>query len=238
MKYDPQIHHRRSMRLNGYDYTLPGAYFVTMVTWRREQLFGTVVNGEMQLSALGKIVQAEWLRSAEIRKEIRLFEDEFVVMPNHVHGIVWIVDINGVGTDAIGVGGVGMDVGADGVRPRNGGVHPMSGMNMGAGVIGENQEGAGREEGAYHAPQPEGTFRRTSKSLGSFIAGFKASVTSRAKRELNIDSIWQRNYHDHIIRSEAEFTDIWKYIDSNPLHWNEDQLHPSAAPNRFNQDNS
>jgi len=56
----------------------------------------------------------------EIRKEIRLFEDEFVVMPNHVHGIVWIVDINGVGTDAIGVGGVGMDVGADGVRPRNG----------------------------------------------------------------------------------------------------------------------
>jgi len=69
MKYDPQIHHRRSMRLNGYDYTLPGAYFVTMVTWRREQLFGTVADGEMQLSALGKIVQAEWLRSAKFVKK-------------------------------------------------------------------------------------------------------------------------------------------------------------------------
>src|SRR4051812_12722307 len=92
MPYDPSIHHRRSIRLKGYDYAQVGAYFVTIVAWRRDGIFGTVVNGEMICSALGEIVRQEWFRSAEIRKEIRLFEDEFVVMPNHIHGIVWIVD--------------------------------------------------------------------------------------------------------------------------------------------------
>jgi hypothetical protein len=126
-----------------------------MVTWRREQLYGTVVNGEMQLSALGKIVQAEWLRSAEIRKEIRLFEDEFVVMPNHVHGIVWIV--GGGGAED----GAGKEVGADGIRPRIGGIRPTPGIGMGAAVTDKYREGAGQEEGVYpiHPNQKRATQR-------------------------------------------------------------------------------
>ena len=96
MRYDPKTHHHRSIRLKGYDYTLPEAYFVTLVTHRRDPVFGEVSGGEMKLSALGQIVLDEWMRSIGIRKEIQLHEDEFVVMPNHSHGIVWMVGVTGV----------------------------------------------------------------------------------------------------------------------------------------------
>lgn len=91
MKHDPNKHHRRSIRLQGYDYSSPGAYFITICTQNRESLFGDVVDGEMVWNAYGKIVHEEWFRSAEIRAEIELLPDEFVIMPNHIHGIVWIV---------------------------------------------------------------------------------------------------------------------------------------------------
>ncbi|MBA2224698.1 transposase [Thermogemmata fonticola] len=106
--YDPQRHHRRSIRLKGYDYTQPGAYFVTLCTHERAHLFGRVVDGKMVLNDFGEIVREEWFRSADIRAEIELHPDEFVVMPNHVHGIVWIVD-NAVAT--------GPNVGATGRSP-------------------------------------------------------------------------------------------------------------------------
>ena len=96
MKYDPQKHHRRSIRLKGYDYTQSGAYFLTICNFQRDQIFGEITNGKMELSELGKIVREEWLRSAEIRKEIQVFEDEFMIMPNHLHGINWIVGADGV----------------------------------------------------------------------------------------------------------------------------------------------
>ena len=92
MTYDPKRHHRRSIRLKGYDYTRPGAYFVTICAHNRECLFGEVVDGEMVLNEYGEIVREEWFRTAQVRPYVELFEDEFVVMPNHIHGIVWIVD--------------------------------------------------------------------------------------------------------------------------------------------------
>jgi len=210
MKYNPTIHNRRSMRLKGYDYTQPGAYFVTLVTYHRDEIFGEVANGVMKLSPLGQIVHDEWIRSAEIRKEIELFEDEFVVMPNHVHGIVWIVP---------------PIVGADGI-------HPDSGIHQSETGVRHTPQ-PDPETGARRAPQP---LQRAPKSLGSFIAGFKSSVTSRAGRELDMTGIWQRNYYDHIIRSENEFQAIWNYIDNNPQKWGSDQLHPSALPNPFNRE--
>ncbi|ACL24704.1 transposase [Chloroflexus aggregans] len=90
--YDPTRHHRRSIRLQGYDYTQPGAYFITIVTHDRTHLFGRVVDGEMQLNAWGEIVREEWFKTAQIRPYVQLQDDEFVVMPNHVHGIIWMVD--------------------------------------------------------------------------------------------------------------------------------------------------
>jgi len=95
MPYDPARHHRRSIRLKGYDYTQPGAYFITLCTQNREHLFGAVVEGEMRLNAWGKIAREEWFTTARLRPYVRLDEREFVVMPNHVHGIIWIVDDDG-----------------------------------------------------------------------------------------------------------------------------------------------
>ena len=95
MGYDPEKHHRRSIRLRGWDYSRPGAYFVTICTHNGECLLGWVVDGKMMLSPWGQIARDEWMASAKIRHEIRL--DAFVVMPDHIHGIIWIVAGNNVG---------------------------------------------------------------------------------------------------------------------------------------------
>ena len=78
-------HNRRSIRLKGYDYSQAGTYFVTLCTRNRECLFGGIVNGEMRLNDAGEIVAHEWIKTAEICDAIEL--DEWVVMPNHFHGI-------------------------------------------------------------------------------------------------------------------------------------------------------
>jgi REP element-mobilizing transposase RayT len=93
MKFDPQKHHRRSIRLKGYNYAQPGAYFITLCTYQKQCWFGDIRNGQMYLNQIGKIVVREWVRSSEIRREISF--DEWVLMPNHLHGVVII---NGDGT--------------------------------------------------------------------------------------------------------------------------------------------
>ena len=86
MKFDPQSHHRRSIRLRGYDYTQQGAYFVTIVTQARECLFGEIALGEMQWNEHGKRVVECW---EQLPRHFRHIEvDTFVLMPNHLHGIL------------------------------------------------------------------------------------------------------------------------------------------------------
>ena len=131
-------------------------------------------------------MREEWFASVNIRKEIRLFEDEFVVMPNHAHGIVWIVDDNSRFTVE-----TGHPVGADGRPPLQKSIHMKP------------------------------------KSLSSFVAGFKSSVTKRIRDELNETGIWQRNYHDRIIRDDKELNAIRNYIESNPRSWVEDEENKS-----------
>ncbi len=89
MRYDPDKHHRRSIRLRGYDYAWPGAYFVTIVTQGRECLFGDVVGDAMQLNKAGHAVLEVWGGLPDRFPAVQL--DAFVVMPNHVHAIVIIV---------------------------------------------------------------------------------------------------------------------------------------------------
>jgi putative transposase len=90
MVYDPRKHHRRSIRLEDYDYSQSGAYFVTICTKSRKCLFGEVEGDTVRLSIYGEIVQEEWLRTAIVRPYVIL--DEFVVMPNHIHEILFITD--------------------------------------------------------------------------------------------------------------------------------------------------
>ncbi len=99
MRFDSEKHHRRSIRLSRYDYAGPGAYFVTLVTRGHECLFGEVCDGQVLLNKWGGIVQEEWVKSEGIRREIAL--DAFVVMPNHLHGIVVI---KGAGMTGVNVG--------------------------------------------------------------------------------------------------------------------------------------
>ncbi|NMB68413.1 MAG: hypothetical protein GYA20_06600 [Chloroflexi bacterium] len=81
-----QPHHRHSIRLRGYDYTAAGAYFITICTHGRACLFGPVVDGEMRLSEIGKIAQAQWDQIPARFENVEMGPN--VVMPNHMHGIL------------------------------------------------------------------------------------------------------------------------------------------------------
>jgi putative transposase len=95
MTYNPEKHHRRSIRLKGYNYASPGAYFVTICVQERECVLGDVVNGEMVLNDLGEVVGESWSWLAEQYPYVTL--DEWVVMPNHLHGIIIMTDDAGRG---------------------------------------------------------------------------------------------------------------------------------------------
>src|SRR5699024_7344468 len=97
MGYNPKKRNHRSIRLQGYDYSSPGLYFVTICTYNRACLFGEVTGGKMILNRWGRIARGQWQKTASIRDHVAL--DVFVIMPNHVHGIVQIVGSNNdVGT--------------------------------------------------------------------------------------------------------------------------------------------
>ena len=88
--YRPDTKPHKSIRLRGYDYSRAGAYFVTICTHNKECLFGSVMGENMVLSDFGRMVEVEWLKTAEIRKNVIL--DVRVIMPNHFHGIVLITE--------------------------------------------------------------------------------------------------------------------------------------------------
>jgi len=160
---------------------------VTICARGKACVFGEIVGGEMHLNEGGRIVEAEWTRSAAIRKEIEL--DAFVIMPNHLHGIVMFTR---------------HAVGGHGPFPREG-LHPRS---VGA-----------------HGRAP---LQRPSRSLGSFIAGFKASATKRINdlRGTPGRAVWQRNYYEHVIRDDEDFARIHTYIAENPARWELDEENP------------
>lgn len=98
MAIESQPQRRKFIRLKGYDYSSEGGYFITIVTHNRIPFFGKIVDGEVQLSPSGEIAHREWFKTMNLRGNVELFEDEFVVMPNHIHGIIWLT-----GTLAVGV---------------------------------------------------------------------------------------------------------------------------------------
>lgn len=87
-KYNPDLHHRRSIRLREYDYSQAGVYFLTICTREKECMLGEIDNGKMELNEYGAIIKNEWMKTQKVRKNIEL--DEFIIMPNHIHGIVII----------------------------------------------------------------------------------------------------------------------------------------------------
>jgi REP element-mobilizing transposase RayT len=174
-------HHRdrRSIRLRGYDYTQEGVYFVTICARHKECLFGEVVDGQVRLSECGRIVEEEWLRTAVVRPHVTL--DSFVVMPNHLHGLIVIGNTTGKGTR--------LRVAAEGEGPAG--------------------------------PPPS--------SIGAIIGQFKSAVTRRSapSHAAHDYTIWQRNYHEHIVRSDKALQHLREYVANNPAQWELDSLHPT-----------
>ncbi len=214
--YDPQKHHRRSIRLRGWDYRNPGWYFVTLVVQNRECLFGRVLNGEMVLNTFGKIVDYHWRKLPKHFKHIEL--DEFCTMPNHFHGIIRIVRW----PDGVNVVDNGVNVGAkDFLEQFNNGKN--------ASLHNENRPNEKNDDGnpsplqtddQIH-PLPRGT---TPGSLSAIIQNY-CNVTTRKINRIRQTpgaKLWQRNYWEHIIRDENELNRIRQYIKNNPLKWDDD----------------
>ena len=198
MKFDPQMHHRRSIRLKGYDYSQAGAYFVTIVAWQREMLFGEIVDRVMNLNRHGYIVRDAWFDLKNHYRHVEL--GEFVIMPNHVHGIVVLVDDGRGGSSSLG------------------GINLSDETHAGTDTLPINQTRP------YVKPNPR-------HGLPEIIRAFKSFSAKRINRLRCTDGIpvWQRNYYEHIIRNEREMDNIAKYIETNPLRWNEDDENPMKS---------
>jgi putative transposase len=197
--------HRRSIRLAGYDYSAEGSYFITLVTYQREHLFGEIVDGEMRLCPFGEIAREEWLKTKELRSNVEIIEDEFVVMPNHFHGIVHLFNdkLNKNGTENAVTFAIGTGTAR---RART------------IEVFGHDEQVR-----AYsYTPLPErASFHSPSKTLGSLVRGFKIAVTTRINtlRAAPGQPVWLRNYYEHIITTEKEYDNIINYIYLNPENW-------------------
>jgi len=157
---------RHSIRLRGYDYTRSGAYFITVSAHEKCPMFGSIHDGIMNANEHGKIIEESWYWLAGQYPYVKL--DIFVVMPNHIHGILFI------------------------------------------------QRDQGRSRSAP-----------TVKPLGNLIAAFKTVSTKRINqiRQSPGIPVWQRNYYEHIIRSEESLDKIRSYIINNPINWKNDSLY-------------
>ncbi|MGB4205474.1 MAG: hypothetical protein WBJ84_07635 [Bacteroidales bacterium] len=187
-----------SARAYWWDYGSNAAYFFTICTQNRLHYFGEIENNEMIFSPLGMAAQTCWKQIPDHFPFVQL--GAFVVMPNHVHGIIIInklVDIP-VGTQIVGTQSV------------------------------ETQNFASLPITTKQKSQPSNNqFGPQSKNLGSIIRGFKIGVTKQSKI-IAPDFKWQSRYHDHIIRNEAEYHRIEEYILKNPINWKNDKFNKSV----------
>ncbi|MDL1896146.1 hypothetical protein FBQ82_07730 [Anaerolineae bacterium CFX7] len=200
MKFNSDQHHRRSIRLKGYDYTQQGAYFVTIVTHARECLFGAIQNGAMQSNDKGNAVAECWNALPRHFRHVEL--DVFVMMPNHLHGIlVFVWDAVDWRWDETNRRGEALtDTGATTERA----------VNVNA------------------SPLPRGT---QSRSLNAVIQNFKSVSTRKLNqmRDSRGAAVWQRNYYEHIIRNERDLERIRAYIVNNPAAWSDDAENPARV---------
>jgi REP element-mobilizing transposase RayT len=204
--YNPKIHHRRSIRLQGYDYSQAGMYFITMCCQDRLCRFGRVVDGEMMLNEFGEIAYSEWVNLPERYPHISL--DVFQIMPNHVHGIIIAdmpVDDNAAATAAVGAT---LAVAQNAVAQYNT-------------VTPNEMAGAINRAGASPAPT-------VAPTIGNIVGAYKSLVINgclqicKSHNEY-LGKLWQRNYYEQIIRDDKSYQIIAKYIINNPVKWNDDR---------------
>lgn len=186
---------RKSPRAPWWDYGNAGAYFITICTKNRAHYFGKIVNGGMILSTVGIIADILWYEIPNHAQNLTL--GEFVVMPNHIHGILILNESVGTRQNIINVG-----------------------TEQALSLQGENNVA-----GTGQAPSLHPRLRNPSKNtVSSIIGGYKSAVSKHANR-LGFESGWQLRFHDHIIRNDAEYTKIANYIINNPMNWKDDKFY-------------
>lgn len=231
MNYNPNIHHRRSIRLKGYDYSQAGLYFITICCQDRICRFGKIVGAspggrpEMELNEFGTIAYNEWKKLSERFPYFEL--DVFQIMPNHMHGIMLLPEPVGArftraqnNNDTRVQNEIGQ---SQNEQPQSELGHPQS-------ELGHPQSELGQPQGvAPTITEPK------NKTVGDIIGAYK-SLVANACLEIHkqkwagvnpapyIGKLWQRNYYEHIIRNEQSYQTISDYIINNPAKWKDDKF--------------
>ena len=184
---------RKPTRLKDYDYSKGGGYFVTICTKNRMNRFGNIVNGEMVLNSSGKIASSMVAGITKVFNNILI--DRFIVMPNHVHCIINIIENLPVGN-------------ASERRITQSSQTFIERLTPNAAMSSEMRS-------VDDTPND-----RTKMLLSKVVQLYKSSVTKRVKKiEKSVYSLWQSSFHDRIIRNEREYGNIQLYIVNNPLRW-------------------
>ena len=186
-----------SARLQTWDYGSNASYFITICTKNREHSFGEIVDNEMHLNEIGKLAEQYWL---EIPVHFSFIElGNFVIMPNHVHGIL-IIDNPVVGT-------------------RQCLVSTTASMTTGTSMTTDSTTNTNNKTIGQMRFQNQG------KGTISSIVGSYKSVVSKNAHSINAGFAWQSRFHDHIIRDAKSFERIQNYISNNPLNWKDDKFY-------------
>ncbi len=211
MPYNPNIHHRRSIRLKRYDYSQAGLYFITICVQDRACLFGKITDGQMICNDAGTMVENEWLKLPERFTNITLHE--YIVMPNHFHAILEIVGAPLVGTP---------------VR-----VSLVDTQNNHNAQYDDDQNEMDTQKGQPKGIAPTVDIQKN-KTVGDMVGAFQSIVTVEYIRGVKNmgwtpfnGKLLQRNYYEHIIRNEQSYLTISNYIINNPAKWEGDKFYPS-----------
>lgn len=177
----------------------PGRFF-TICTKGREHYFGDIINGSMRLTHAGVLADILWHQIPHHAQNVEL--GAFVVMPNHIHGILIL-----------------NDGGENGDR----GIGNCNGIGRDKACLVSTTTTTDTTETTEPSPSQK-RFRNPGKNtVSSIIGGYKSAVSRHANR-LGIAMVWQSRYHDHIIRDDAEYQRINDYIESNPRNWDNDKF--------------
>lgn len=223
-----------SSRLRTWDYKKDAAYFITICTKDMISHFGKVANAQMQLNELGKIAEAEWLKTFELRPDMNLLMGEYVIMPNHFHAIIIIGEnqynsrLKAPETSPTPNPPPRHSPQCDPLphysnpknpidnlidNPRTDAMHCVSSNNPS-----DNSSNNPIDNPIQNPIPSKNQFGPQSKNLASIIRGFKIGVTTRA-RPMIPNFAWQPRFHERIIRDDRSFQNISNYIKNNPANW-------------------
>ncbi|MDD2598852.1 MAG: hypothetical protein PHO37_06470 [Kiritimatiellae bacterium] len=198
-QYNPEIHHRRSIRLKGHDYAGGGVYFVTICTHHRQQLFGHMAGGKVELTEAGRVVQKCWQAIPEHFPGVTA--KELAVMPDHVHGLV----------EMVGAKDFSPVHGAKDFSP----VHGAKDFSPVHGAKDFSPVHGAKDFSPIQPPAP-GRPKGTSRTLGSVVRGLKVGVTKWVRENTAVQDVWHRNYYEMIVWDAEEEHRIANYIRMNP----------------------